>query len=490
MDNIYRDIAERTNGDIYIGVVGPVRTGKSTFIKRFMDYLVIPNIGNEHQAMRARDELPQSAAGRTIMTTEPKFVPNEAVEVNLGDNAHMRVRLIDCVGYVVDGAGGYSEEDGPRMVNTPWSDEPMPFERAAELGTKKVIFDHSNIGLVVTCDGSIADLDRSAYVDAERRVIEELAGINKPFVVVVNSRNPASPEAKAVKAEIEGKYGVTAIAANCLELDGDDITRIIEAALFEFPVENVRICMPRWFMSLPHTHWLKKQMCENVSRASERLEKIRGVRAMSEELAGCELVKAAYVSGIDLGAGSARLELSVPEQLFYRVLGEESGLEIRDEEALISMIKELSRTKREYDKVADALESVRRTGYGIVAPGTDELTLEEPKIVRRGSKFGVRLCASAPSIHMIRADIKTEVNPIVGNEKQSEELVKYLLADFESDPQKIWESNIFGKSLYELVNEGLNNKLLRMPDEARCKIASTLERIINEGSGGLICIIL
>lgn len=490
MDNIYRDIAERTNGDIYIGVVGPVRTGKSTFIKRFMDYLVIPNIGNEHQAMRARDELPQSAAGRTIMTTEPKFVPNEAVEVNLGDNAHMRVRLIDCVGYVVDGAGGYSEEDGPRMVNTPWSDEPMPFERAAELGTKKVIFDHSNIGLVVTCDGSIADLDRSAYVDAERRVIEELAGINKPFVVVVNSRNPASPEAKAIKAEIEGKYGVTAIAANCLELDGDDITRIIEAALFEFPVENVRICMPRWFMSLPHTHWLKKQMYENVSRASERLEKIRGVRAMSEELAGCELVKAAYVSGIDLGAGSARLELSVPEQLFYRVLGEESGLEIRDEEALISMIKELSRTKREYDKVADALESVRRTGYGIVAPGTDELTLEEPKIVRRGSKFGVRLCASAPSIHMIRADIKTEVNPIVGNEKQSEELVKYLLADFESDPQKIWESNIFGKSLYELVNEGLNNKLLRMPDEARCKIASTLERIINEGSGGLICIIL
>lgn len=490
MDNIYRDIAERTNGDIYIGVVGPVRTGKSTFIKSFMDCLVIPNIENEHSAARARDELPQSAAGRTIMTTEPKFVPNEAVEVNLGDNAHMKVRLIDCVGYVVDGANGYAEEDGPRMVNTPWSDEPMPFSLAAEAGTKKVIFDHSNIGLVVTCDGSIADLNREAYLDAEARVIRELKSIDKPFVVIVNSRNPSSPEARAVKCEIEEKYGVTAIAANCLEMNGEDIARIIEAALFEFPIGSVRICMPRWFMSLPHTHRLKKELYENVSRAADGLEKIRGVRTLAEALSGCENVKTAYVSGIDLGAGCAQVELSLPEELFYSVLGEESGLEIKDEESLVTMIKELARTKREYDKVSAALESVRRTGYGIVAPGTEELTLEEPKIVRRGSKFGVKLCASAPSIHMIRADIRTEVNPIVGNEKQSEELVKYLLADFESDPKKIWESNIFGKSLYELVNEGLNNKLARMPDEARCKIASTLERIINEGSGGLICIIL
>lgn len=490
MDNIYRDIAERTNGDIYIGVVGPVRTGKSTFIKRFMDYLVIPNIENEHSAARARDELPQSAAGRTIMTTEPKFVPNEAVEVNLGDNAHMKVRLIDCVGYVVNGASGYAEEDGPRMVNTPWSDEPMPFSFAAETGTKRVIFDHSNIGLVVTCDGSIADLDRKAYLDAEARVIRELKSIDKPFAVIVNSRNPASPEARAVKCEIEEKYGVTAVTANCLEMDGEDIARIIEAALFEFPIGSVRIGMPRWFMSLPHTHRLKKELYTNVSRAADGLEKIRGVRSLAETLSGCEYVKTAYVSGIDLGSGCAQVELSLPEELFYSVLGEESGLEIKDEESLVAMIKELARTKREYDKVCDALESVRRTGYGIVAPGTEELTLEEPKIVRRGSKFGVKLCASAPSIHMIRADIRTEVNPIVGNEKQSEELVKYLLADFESDPKKIWESNIFGKSLYELVNEGLNNKLARMPDEARCKIASTLERIINEGSGGLICIIL
>lgn len=490
MDNIYRDIAERTNGDIYIGVVGPVRTGKSTFIKRFMDYLVIPNIDNSYQQQRAQDELPQSAAGRTIMTTEPKFIPNEAVSISLGDNAHMRVRLIDCVGYIVDGASGHMEEEGPRMVQTPWSEEPMPFAQAAELGTKKVIYDHSNIGLVITTDGSITDIPRSSYPEAEARVIRELQSINKPFIVLVNSTNPNSPQARATKREIEDKYGVSAVCANCRELDAEDITRIIETVLFEFPVDNVHISMPRWFMSLPGEHWLKNSIYSAVCSAAEGLSKISSVRTLSEQLSQCENVKTAYVDGIDLGAGSARIELSIPEKLFYKILGEESGFEITDEEALIRLIKELARTKTEYDKVEQALLSVRQTGYGVVAPGTDELTLEEPKIVRRGGKYGVKLSASAPSIHMIKADIKTEVSPIVGTEKQSEELVKYLLSDFESDPQKIWESNIFGKSLYELVNEGLNNKLSRMPDEARCKLASTLERIINEGSGGLICIIL
>ncbi|MBQ8637282.1 MAG: stage IV sporulation protein A [Clostridia bacterium] len=490
MDNIYRDIAERTNGDIYIGVVGPVRTGKSTFIKRFMDYLVIPNIDNEYSARRAKDELPQSAAGRTIMTTEPKFIPNEAAQVNLGDNAHMRVRLIDCVGYIVDAANGYMEEDGPRMVNTPWSDEAMPFVEAAELGTKKVIHEHSNIGLVVTTDGSIADIPRHEYLEAEGRVINELKAINKPFVVLLNSTNPTSPEAKAAKREIEEKYGVSALAVNCRELDGDDISRIIEAILFEFPIDNVRITLPRWLMGLPNGHWLKDAVYGATVSASEQLSRISDVRNLSKELSDCEYVQSAYVDGIDLGSGSAKVELTVPDKLFYRILGEESGFDIEDEDALISLIKELARTKKEYDRVEQALISVRQTGYGIVAPSTEELSLEEPKIVRRGNKFGVKLSASAPSIHMIKADIKTEVNPIVGNEKQSEELVKYLLSDFESDPQKIWESNIFGKSLYELVNEGLNNKLSRMPDEARAKIGSTLERIINEGSGGLICIIL
>ncbi len=401
MENIYRDIAERTNGDIYIGVVGPVRTGKSTFIKRFMDYLVIPNIDNEYSARRAKDELPQSAAGKTIMTTEPKFIPNEAVEVNLGDNAHMKVRLIDCVGYIVDAANGYLEEDGPRMVQTPWSEEPMPFVDAAELGTKKVIHEHSNIGLVVTTDGSITDIPRKEYLEAEERVISELKAINKPFIVLVNSTNPTSPEAKAAKREIEDKYGVTAVAVNCRELDGEDISKIIEAVLFEFPVENVRISLPRWLMGLPRGHWLKDSIYSETVSASEKLSKISDVRCLSEQLSGCEYVQSAYVDGIDLGNGSARIDLSVPDKLFYRILGEESGFEIEDEEALIGLIKELARTKKEYDKVEQALISVRQTGYGVVAPCTEELSLEEPKIVRRGNKFGVKLSASAPSIHMI-----------------------------------------------------------------------------------------
>ena len=401
MENIYRDIAERTNGDIYIGVVGPVRTGKSTFIKRFMDYLVIPNIDNEYSARRAKDELPQSAAGRTIMTTEPKFIPNEAVEVNLGDNAHMKVRLIDCVGYIVDAANGYMEEDGPRMVNTPWSDEAMPFVEAAELGTKKVIHEHSNIGLVVTTDGSIADIPRHEYLDAEERVINELKAINKPFIVLLNSTNPTSPEAKAAKREIEEKYGVSAVAVNCRELDGEDISAIIEAILFEFPIENVRITLPRWLMGLPNGHWLKDEIYGATVSASERLSRISDVRCLSKELSDCEYVQSAYVDGIDLGSGSARVELSVPDKLFYRILGEESGFDIEDEDALISLIKELARTKKEYDRVEQALISVRQTGYGIVAPSTEELSLEEPKIVRRGNKFGVKLSASAPSIHIM-----------------------------------------------------------------------------------------
>ena len=490
MENIYQDIAERTNGDIYIGVVGPVRTGKSTFIKRFMDYLVIPNVTDAQNARRMKDELPQSSAGRTIMTTEPKFVPNEAVEVNLGDNAHMRVRLIDCVGYIVGGANGYLEEDGPRMVHTPWSDEAIPFTEAAEIGTQKVIHDHSNIGLVITTDGSITDIPRSDYLDAEARVINELKAINKPFIVLINSANPTSHEAKEAKRDIMDRYGVNAVAVNCRELDGEDIAAIIEAVLFEFPVDNIRISVPRWLMSLSNGHWLKEEIFLAAKDATDGLYRIGEVRNMSERLAQNEYVKSAFIDGIDLGRGSAKVELALTEKLFYRILGEESGFDIADEDSLIHLIKDLSHAKKEYDRIEQALLSVRNTGYGIVAPVPEELTLEEPKIVKKGSKYGVKLSASAPSIHMIKADIKTEVNPIVGNEKQSEELVKYLLADFENDPQKIWESNIFGKSLFDLVNEGLNTKLSKMPDEARAKLGSTLERIINEGSGGLICIIL
>lgn len=488
--SIYQDIKERSGGDVYIGVVGPVRTGKSTFIKKFMDLLVIPNMENAYQAERTRDELPQSAQGRTIMTTEPKFIPNEAVEVNLGDNARMRVRMIDCVGYVVDGSMGYIEDNEPRMVSTPWSDEPIPFYEAAEVGTKKVICDHSTIGLVITTDGSITEIDRGSYIQAENRVIAELKEINKPFVVVLNSANPQSATCRDLREELERRHGVPVIAVNCQELDETDINKIIETVLFEFPLQEIRIKMPGWVMQLDRGHWLSEKLTEAVRQEILPAEKIRSVRDLCENLSGYDFINSSNIEGIDLGKGNAVLQIMTPEELFYRVLGEESGFSIKNEEELICLIRDLSKTKTEYDKISAALNQVKECGYGVVSPTIDELSLEEPKIVKQGGRYGVKLKASAPSIHMIRANIQAEVSPIVGTEKQSEELVHYLLDEFKNDPAKIWESNIFGKSLYELVNEGVNNKLSKMPDEARRKLASTLERIINEGSGGLICIIL
>ncbi len=488
--NVYRDIAERAGGDVYIGVVGPVRTGKSTFIKKFMDLLVIPNIENEYGRERAKDELPQSAAGRTIMTTEPKFIPNEAVEISLGDNARLKVRMIDCVGYVVNGSLGYIEEDAPRMVRTPWSEEAMPFYEAAEIGTKKVITEHSTIGLVVTTDGSITEIDRADYIDAENRVITELKEINKPFVILLNSTNPRSESAKQLKRELEVQHGVPVILVNCEELEANDISRIVETVLFEFPVREIKIGLPGWMGRLGREHWVKREMLEKVQECICDVEKIRHARSLAEGMSECENVRECRLCGMDLGCGNVVMEIAPPESLFYKILGENTGFEIEDEEKLMSLMSELSDVKIKYDKIATALAEVERTGYGIVSPSTEELSLDEPKIVKQGGKFGVKLKASAPSIHLIRADIETEVSPIVGTEKQSEELVHYLLEEFENDPAKIWESNIFGKSLYELVNEGLHNKLSKMPDESRVKLRETLERIINEGSGGLICIIL
>ncbi len=488
--SIYQDIKERSGGDVYIGVVGPVRTGKSTFIKKFMDLLVLPNMENTYQAERTRDELPQSAQGRTIMTTEPKFIPNEAVEINLGDNARMNVRMIDCVGYIVDGCMGYAEEDEPRMVTTPWSSEPIPFYEAAETGTKKVICDHSTIGLVVTTDGSITEIERESYVQAENRVISELKEINKPFVVLLNSANPRSNACESLRRELEARHGVPVVAVNCQELCQADINDIIETVLFEFPLQEVKIKLPGWVMQLGDSHWLTEKIGGAIRSEIDGMEKIRSVRGLCQRLAEYDFIRSSDIEGIDLGQGNAVLELTAPENLFYSILGEESGFKIADEEALIRLIRELAATKKEYDKVAYALHQVKECGYGIVSPTTEELTLEEPKIVKQGGRYGVKLKASAPSIHLIRANIQAEVSPIVGTEKQSQELVHYLLDEFQTDPTKIWESNIFGKSLYELVNEGVNNKLAKMPDEARAKLATTLERIINEGSGGLICIIL
>ena len=487
---IYNDIAERTQGDIYIGVVGPVRTGKSTFIKRFMDLLVLPNIENEHIRTRAVDELPQSGAGRTIMTTEPKFIPNEAVKINLLDNASFNVRMIDCVGYCVNGAQGHTEDGQPRMVTTPWFEDDIPFDKAAEIGTEKVIREHSTIGLVITTDGSICDIPRYEYVAAEERVVNELKEIDKPFIILLNSAVPESESAQNLKAELEKKYSVPVFLFSCADMRLEDINGIMKNVLFEFPLKELGINLPGWIDALPQEHYLKASIYESVRGAIKGVHKLSHVNTIAPLISQNEYLSGARVSDISLGKGTALIQADATEGLFYNVLGETTGLPITNDEELVSMLCSLSTAKREYDKISNALAQVKQTGYGIVSPGIEELSLQEPEIIRQGGRYGVRLRASAPSIHLIRADIETEVNPIVGSEKQSEELVHYLLSEFENDPAKIWESNIFGKSLHELVNEGLQGKLSKMPDDARGKLQETLTRIINEGSGGLICIIL
>ncbi len=487
---IYHDIAKRSGGDVYVGVVGPVRTGKSTFIKRFMDLIVLPNIENEYKRARALDELPQSAGGKMIMTTEPKFIPNEAVGITIGDGINLRVRMIDCVGYIVHSALGHFENSMPRMVMTPWEEEPMPFSQAAELGTKKVIDEHSTIGIVVTTDGSVTEIPREDYKEAESRVIEELKAINKPFVVILNTNNPNSEKALGCKAELEEKYGVCVLPLNCMELSVGDINTIMEKILFEFPVKEIGVNIPSWITALDDDNWLKKQIKEDIIASSDRVEKISDIKAFGDSLLNSPYIDSVNCEMTDLGTGSVKINATVGDDTYYKIVEEVTGFNIDSRQGLMETLINLSGVKKKYDKIAIALDEANRKGYGIVSPGIDELTLREPEIMKQGSKFGIRLRASAPSLHLIRADIETEVNPIVGTEKQSEELVHYLLEEFENDPIKIWESNIFGKSLHELVNEGLLNKLSHMPDDARMKLQETLQRIINEGSGGLICIIL
>lgn len=488
--NLYHDIAERTDGNIYVGVVGPVRTGKSTFIKRFMDALVLPNIENAYQRERARDELPQSAGGKTIMTTEPKFVPNEAVEITLGDHSVFRVRMIDCVGYIVDSALGHIENDQPRMVSTPWYESPIPFVQAAELGTKKVICEHSTIGLMVTTDGSISEIPREDYENAEQRVVNELQTMKKPFVILLNSTHPEEAETLALKENLENKYHAPVIPVNCASMELDDIHRIMKTVLFEFPVVEISFFLPKWVECLENEHPMKQGIYQSVTDSIETATKISDVYQAAETLQSCEYLKHIFVSKADLANGRIGVSAETCDELFYQALSQRAECEIQDDYSLMKRIESLSQIKKKYDKVAAALEEVNRTGYGIVSPDIQDLSLEEPEIVRQGARFGVRLRAEAPSIHMIKANIETEVSPIVGTEKQSEELVHSLLKEFEIDPKKIWESNLFGKSLHELVNEGLQNKLSRMPQDARNKLQETLQKIINEGNGGLICIIL
>lgn len=489
-NDIYTDIAKRTDGDIYIGIVGPVRTGKSTFIKRFMEQLVIPNIYGDFRRERAIDELPQSAAGKTIMTTEPKFIPEEAAKVNINENTEFNVRMIDCVGYIVPSAIGYIENEAPRMVMTPWFEEEIPFAMAAEIGTRKVIQDHSTIGLVITTDGSISDIPREEYEEAEKRVISELSDINKPFIIILNCVDPNSPEAEKLAKEMSEEYGSAVLPVNCLELTEEKITDILKQVLYAFPIKEINIEMPKWITTLGKEHWLKNSVIHTITDAAENIRHVRDIYKLSEKIDSGEYIKNSQTEKIDLGNGSADIKISLEDDLFYKILGEETGLEIENDNDLLPLLKDLMKIKQEYEKIENALSEVEATGYGIVMPQIEDLTLEEPEIVKQGGKYGVRLRASAPSIHMMKADIVTEVNPIVGSEKQSEELVMYLMNEFDEDPKKIWNSNIFGKSLHELVNEGLHNKLYRMPVDARMKLQETLERIINEGCGGLICFIL
>lgn len=488
--NIYSDIAERTGGDIYIGVVGPVRTGKSTFIKKFMETLVIPNIKNDYDRKRAKDEMPQSAAGKTVMTTEPKFIPDEAVEVTLEGGASLSVKMIDCVGYIVPEALGNFEGDKPRMVLTPWSEESIPFDEAAEIGTRKVIRDHSTIGVLITCDGSFGELSRGNYEESEARIASELHEIKKPFVVVLNSAHPEKEESIALALSLEEKYHAPVALVNCLELDKNDIRNILELVLLEFPVTEISVDLPDFMNALDRSHPIYRSVHETIAACASEITKTGDIAKCFAKATENMYIKSVRIEKIDLGCGKATVDIALADGLFYGLIGELTGFTIDDDEALLKLLLELSGVKKQYDKVKKALEDVNATGYGIVVPDIYDMKLEEPKMVKQPGGYGVKLHASAPSIHMIKADIEAEVSPIVGTEQQSEELVNFLLREFEADPRKIWDTNMFGKSLYELINEGLHNKLAHIPDDARTKLSETLGRIINEGSGGLICIIL
>ena len=488
--SIYNDISSRTQGDIYIGVVGPVRTGKSTFIKSFMDNLVIPRISGEFQKERARDELPQSAAGRTIMTTEPKFIPEEAIELSMQDNLHFRVRLIDCVGYIVPSSVGYIEEDQPRMVRTPWFEEEIPFNMAAEIGTQKVIKEHSTIGLVVTTDGSISAIPRDEYEEAEERVINELKEINKPFVVIMNCVAPESADVISICKAMSAKYNVPVLPVNCLELDEEKINAILERVLYEFPVTSISLNFPSWIKSLDSDNEMKTKLFSSVRECCGEVNNIRSVKQFADRLSANEDIESLSISDLDLSDGSISIKISIDSSYFYSILSKECNVSISNEKELMKEIIELTAIRKDYMRFSAALSEVERTGYGIVMPDISELTLEEPEIMKQGGRYGVRLKAQAPSLHMIKCNTYTEVAPIVGSESQSQELVMYLLREFEQNPADLWKTDIFGKSLHELVNEGLHGKLERMPADARAKFRETIERVINEGCSGLICIIL
>ena len=488
-EQIYQNIAQRTGVDIYLGVVGPVRSGKSTFIKRFSELMLLPHIQNEACRARANDELPQSAAGRTIMTTEPKFIPEKAVNIELSGGGSFRARLIDCVGYMVDGALGHEEDNAPRLVKSPWFDHEVPFDLAAETGTRRVIQEHATVGVVVTTDGSVADLPRQGYCEAERRIVEELDAIGKPYIILLNCADPDCEEARQLAAQLEESYHHAVFPINCVTMTAETADRLLQKLLYEFPVQEIAVYMPSWVTMLEPGHWLQSAVYTAMLEYAGQISKMADVAGRRPQL-NCEYIAGASLTGMDLATGTVRIAANMAPDIFYRILGEQTGLEIVDEASLLPCVVSLARAKRAYDKIRSALDQVEATGYGIVMPGIDELKLEEPEIVKQGGQYGVRLSASAPSLHIMRANIHTELSPTVGSEQQGEELIRSLLADFETDPGKLWNTNIFGKSLNELVSEGVQAKLLHMPQEARNRLQTTLERIINEGCDGLICILL
>ena len=489
-NTLYRDIAGRCGGDIYIGVVGPVRTGKSSFIKRFMELMVLPNMEDEYGRERARDELPQSGAGKTVMTNQPKFVPNEAVQLQLKDASSARVRLVDCVGYLVPGALGTDENDSARMVRTPWFDHDIPFEEAAEVGTRKVIQDHSTIGVVVTTDGSIVGLPRAAYEEAEERAVRELKALGKPFIILLNSTHPSEAATRTLAGQIQEKYAVPVIATDILNMRQEDVGEVLENLLFEFPLREIRIHAPSWLTSLDGGHWLGKSVLDTLKGAAEKISRVRDHAQVAQAFRENEYAEDASLYSIALNEGRADYRLNMKDGLFYKILGEASGQEIENEEHLFELMKRLVENSRAYEKVADALKSVESTGYGVVLPAIEELALSEPELAREGGHYGVRLRANAPSLHMIRVDLKTNVSPIVGTEKQSRELVESLTATYREDPSGVWATEVFGKPLRDLVRDEMGMKLNHLPEDARLKLRESMGKIINEGTGGMICILL
>lgn len=488
--DIFKDISKRTNGDIYLGIVGAVRTGKSTFIKRFMDLVVLPNIEDEGERDRAHDEMPQSAAGKTIMTTEPKFIPNQAVSIHVDEGLDVNVRLVDCVGYAVDGAKGFEDENGPRMINTPWYEDPIPFHDAAEIGTRKVIQEHSTIGVVVTTDGTIGEIERADYQDAEAKVIDELKEVGKPFIMVLNSLSPTSQETELLRQELANEHDIPVLAMSVESMTEHDVYNILRESLYEFPVLEVNVNLPNWVMVLNEDHWLRQNYQEAIQSTVKNIRRLRDVDYIVGDFANYDYIDSANLAGMEMGEGVAEIDLHAPDYLYDEVLKEIVGEEIRGKDHLLELMQDFAHAKREYGQVASALQMVKQTGYGIASPTLEDMELDEPEIIRQGSRFGVRLKAVAPSIHMIKVEVESEFAPIIGTEKQSEELVRYLMQDFEEDPLSIWESDIFGRSLNSIVREGIQAKISLMPENARYKLKDTLERIINEGSGGLIAIIL